>query len=140
MKPWRAITTLFLLTVLPVSASTNIQVIHGVYEARMSGYCRSITDKDAVSGASGDFRVRKGAHLTATGNRHVIFIDDGAAVTLTGQSSVVYVARGGSAIIGGTRNQVFSEPGGSVVILGQAMIASVGELELKLNRNAEGCQ
>jgi hypothetical protein len=139
MSPWKTPVLALLLAALPASANPKIQVIHGVYEARISGYCRSVTDRDAVSGTSGDFRVRKGASLTATGNRHVIYVDAGAAVKVTGQSSVVYVAKGGEATVGGTRNQVFAEPGGRVIILGQAMIATVGELDLKLNRNAEDC-
>jgi hypothetical protein len=135
--------TTLILSILaswPVAANPRVQVIHGVYEARISGYCRSITEKDAASGSSGDFRVRKGASLTATGNRHVIYVDAGASVNVTGQSSVIFVAKGGQATVGGARNQVFSEPGARVAILGQAMIATVGELELKLNRNAEDCQ
>jgi hypothetical protein len=35
---------------------------------------------------------------------------------------------------------VFTEPGGQVVIKGQAMIATVGELDLRLNRNADECR
>jgi hypothetical protein len=140
MNTWRTIVILSLLPTVPAAANSPVQVIHGVYEARISGYCRSVTDKDVISGASGDFRVRRGASLTATGNRHVIYVDAGASVTVTGQSSVIYVARGGQATVGGLRNQVFSETGGRVVILGQAMIATVGELDLKLNRNADECQ
>lgn len=135
-----AITILSLLPVLPAMANPRIQIIHGPYEARISGYCRSITERDAYSGASGDFRIRRGGSLTATGNRHVIYVDSGASVIVTGQASVIFVARGGQATVGGTRNQVFSEPGARVAILGQALIATVGELELKLNRNAEDCQ
>jgi hypothetical protein len=121
-------------------ANPQVQAIPGTYEAKLSGYCRSITERDVPSGTSGDFRVRRGASLNASGNRHVIFVEDGASAVVTGQSSVVFVARGGQATIGGKRNQVFAEPGGRVVILGQAMIATVGELDLKVNRNAEECQ
>ncbi len=104
------------------------------------GYCRSITEKDVASGPSGDFRVRRGASLNASGNRHAIFVEEGASAVVTGQSSVVYVAKGGQATVGGKRNQVFAEPGGRVMILGQASIATVSELDLKVNRNAEDCQ
>jgi hypothetical protein len=140
MKHWRIIAVLSCLPILPAAANQPVQIIHGSYEARLSGYCRSITEKDAASGASGDFRVRRGASLTATGNRHAIYVDPGASVTVTGQSSVIFVARGGQATVGGQRNQVFAEAGGRVVILGQALIATVGELDLKLNRNADECQ
>jgi hypothetical protein len=140
MKHWPTIAILSCLPAFHAAASSPVQVIHGSYEARLSGYCRSITERDAASGATGDFRVRRGGSLMATGNRHAIFVDPGASVTVTGQSSVIFVARGGLATVGGRRNQVFAEPGGRVVILGQAMIATVEELDLKLNRNAEECQ
>jgi hypothetical protein len=121
-------------------ADRGVQVIHGVYEARISGYCRNITEKDTLSGPAGDFRVQRGGGLAANGNRHVIFVDDGGVVSVTGQSSIIFVSRGGQATIGGQKNQVFMESGSRVVILGQAMIATVGELELKVNRNAEECR
>jgi hypothetical protein len=128
-------------TVLPSAAQDRaVQVIHGSYEARLSGYCKSITERDSQSGGSGDFRVRRGASLVATGNRHTIFVDEGASVTVTGQASTIFVSKGGHAVIGGQRNQVFTEPGGQVVIKGQAMIATVGELDLRLNRNADECR
>ncbi|MGL4243621.1 MAG: hypothetical protein ACRCTI_21110 [Beijerinckiaceae bacterium] len=117
-----------------------VQVIHGAYEARLSGYCRSITDRDVASGPFGDFRVRRGGSLVASGNRHTIYVDDGASVSVTGQASTVFVARGGHATIGGVRNQVFTEPGGRVVIKGQASLATVGELDLRVNRNADECR
>jgi hypothetical protein len=118
----------------------GIQVIHGPYEARISGYCRSVTERDAQSGQSGDFRVRRGGKLTASGNRHTIFVDDGAEVRVTGQANVIFVSRGGEAIIDGRRHQVFTEMGARVTILGQAAIATVGELDLRLNRHAEECR
>jgi hypothetical protein len=117
-----------------------IQVIHGTFEARISGYCRSVTERDALSGPSGDFRVRRGGTLTASGNRHTIFVDEGAAVRVTGQANVIFVSRGGEAIIDGRRHQVFTEMGARVTILGQAAIATVGELDLRLNRNADECR
>jgi hypothetical protein len=130
-----------LLAVAPLAqADRGVQVIHGAYAARISGYCRNITEKDAASGPAGDFRVRRGGSLNASGNRHVIYVDDGASVNLTGQASTVFVAKGGQAVIGGQKNQVFMEAGGKVIIHGQAMIATVGELDLKLNRNAEECR
>ncbi len=119
-----------------------IQVIHGPYEARLSGYCRSITDQDVSSGPSGDFRVRRGASLHATGKRHTIVVDDGASVRVTGNASVVFVQRGGMAVIDGSRHQVFMEAGSRVTIVGASAsgIATVGELDIKLNRNAEECR
>jgi hypothetical protein len=119
-----------------------IQVIHGPYEARLSGYCRSITDQDASSGPSGDFRVRRGASLTASGKRHTIVVDDGATVRVTGQASVVFVQRGGTALIDGRRHHVFMESGSQVTIIGSSTtgIATVGELDIKLNRNADECR
>jgi hypothetical protein len=125
---------------LPLAAADRIvQNIPGAFSARLSGYCKSITEA-GQSAVSGDFRVRRGGSLTASGNRHTIFVDEGASVTLTGQASTVFVARGGQATIGGTRNQVFAELGGRLTILGQAAIATVGELDLKLNRNADECR
>jgi hypothetical protein len=125
---------------LPLAAADRIvQNIPGAFSARLSGYCKSITES-GQSAASGDFRVRRGGSLTASGNRHTIFVDEGASVTLTGQASTVFVAKGGQAVIGGTRNQVFAELGGRLTILGQASIATVGELDLKLNRNADECR
>lgn len=125
---------------LPLSANDRVvQSIHGVYEARLSGYCKSVTEAQTVA-TSGDFRVRKGGNLTASGNRHTIFVDDGATANVTGQGSTIFVARGGLAIVGGQRNQVFTEPGGRVTVLGTVALARVGELDLKVNRNAEDCQ
>ncbi len=140
MKRALAITTFCLLHPLAAAAERPVQVIHGTFPARLSGYCKSVTEKDTHSGQTGDFRVRRGGSLIASGNRHVIFVDAGASATVTGQASIIYVARGGQATVGGQRNQIFAEPGGKVVILGQAHLATVGEFELKLNRNAEECQ
>jgi hypothetical protein len=140
MKHAIAIPLLFCV-ILPAAAQDRpVQVIHGAYAARLSGYCKSITDRETASGASGDFRVRRGASLIASGNRHTIYVDDGASVNVTGQASTIFVAKGGHAIIGGSKNQVFTEPGGRVTIQGQAMIATVGELDLRLNRNADECK
>jgi hypothetical protein len=140
MKRAFAISTLCCFLPLAAAAERPVQVIHGSYAARLSGYCKSVTEKDIQSGQTGDFRVRRGGSLIASGNRHVIFIDAGASATVTGQASIVYVAKGGQATVGGQRNQVFAEAGGKVVILGQANLATVGELDLKINRNAEECQ
>ncbi len=126
---------------LPLSAAEgNVQNIPGTFAARLSGYCRSVTEQGLAVTTSGDFRVRRGGSLTASGNRHTIYVDDGASVVLTGQASTVFVAKGGQATVGGKRNQIFAEPGGKVTIHGQASIATVGELDLKLNRNADECQ
>jgi hypothetical protein len=135
-----AIALMFALAAPAAEAQSPIQTIHGSYMAKLSGFCRSITERDASSGPWGDFRVRRGASLNASGNRHAIFIDDGASAVITGQSNVIFVAKGGQATIGGKRNQVFFEPGGRVTVVGQAMIASVAEIDLRVNPNADECQ
>jgi hypothetical protein len=140
MKQPLAIAALVLLASPLAALDRPVQVIQGSFAARMSGFCRSITDKDVTSGLSGDFRVRRGASLTASGNRHVIYVDSGATVHVTGQSSTIFVARGGEATIGGEKNQVFMESGSKVQVRGHASLAMVGELDLKLNRNAEECR
>jgi hypothetical protein len=130
-------------TTLMVAAQPSFgQVNHsaGAYEARLSGWCKSIQNTEVTSAGLGDFRVRKGGHLTATGLRQTIYVDAGGFADIIGTSSIVHVAKGGRATVAGERNQIFSENGGSVVMLGKASITMVGSLDLHVHKNATDCQ
>ena len=129
--------------VLIVTASHafgQVSQITGVYEARLSGWCKSVQSNEAIVASLGDFRVRKGGHLTATGLRQTIYVEAGGFAEVTGTSSIVHVAKGGKIIVAGERNQIFSESGGSVIIVGRAMMTVVGSLDLQVNKNATDCQ
>jgi hypothetical protein len=126
------------LSGVPV-ALAQVQQHPGVYQARLSGWCQSIDANERISAHLGDFRVRKGGYLAASGSRHAIFVEKGGVIELTGTASVVYVAKGGKATISGDKHQIYSETGASVAILGKANVAMVGALALSLNKNAADC-
>jgi hypothetical protein len=140
MKIGFALATACCLALPLAAADSAVQQIPGAYEARLSGWCRSVSELNTVAGLAGDFRVRRGGSLSASGNRHNIFVDDGGEAYVTGQASTIFVAKGGRATVGGERNQVFSEQGARVIVIGQARVAAVGEFDLKVNRNGSECQ
>ncbi|MGL4636416.1 MAG: hypothetical protein ACRCWF_10565 [Beijerinckiaceae bacterium] len=133
-----------LVTVMSVGIATaalsQVHQIPGVHEARLSGWCQSIGSEQKISANLGDFRVRKGGHLVATGVRQSIFVEDGGSVEITGTASVVYIMKGGKATIAGERNQIYAEPGSNVALLGAASWSQVSSLTLQLHRNAVSCQ
>ena len=125
---------------LTVTSKGQIQQMPGVTEARLSGWCRDVPENTARSASLGDFRVRKGASLSAAGTRQTIFVDNGGQAEITGTGSTIYVAKGGKATIGGERNQVFVERGGSIVVTGRANIRLVDGFEIVVHRNSSECQ
>lgn len=128
------------LIVTASHAFGQVSQITGAYEARLSGWCKSVQSNEVVLASLGDFRVRKGGHLTATGSRQTIYVEAGGFAEITGTSSIVHVAKGGKATVAGERNQIFSESGASVVIVGRALMTIVGSLDLQVNKNATDCQ
>ncbi len=133
--------TLAVVTAHLVTSSTIAQVQQhpGVYQARLSGWCQSIDANERISAHLGDFRVRKGGYLTASGSRHAIYVEEGGTIELTGSASVVYVAKGGRATISGDKHQIYSESGSNVAILGKANVSMVGALSLSIHKNAADC-
>ena len=118
----------------------QVQLLPGLTEARLSGWCRDVPQSSAVSASLGDFRVRKGASLSASGTRQTIFVDSGGRAEITGTGSTIYVANGGQATVGGERNQVYAERGGSVVLIGRANMKLVDGFEIVVQRNSSECQ
>jgi hypothetical protein len=132
------ISTTFIVVALPSFGQVN--QIAGAYEARLSGWCKSVQNNEVISASLGDFRVRKGGHLTATGLRQTIYVDAGGFAEIIGISSIVHIAKGGRATVAGERNQIFSENGGSVIMVGKASMTVVGSLDLQVHKNATDCQ
>jgi hypothetical protein len=125
---------------LTVVTEGQIQQLPGVTEARLSGWCRDVPENSVWSASLGDFRVRKGASLSASGTRQTIFVDNGGQAEITGTASTVYVAKGGKATVVGERHQVFAERGGSVILVGRANMKVVDGIEIVVHRNSPECQ
>jgi hypothetical protein len=132
------ISATFLVVASPSFGQVN--QIAGPYEARLSGWCKSVHSEDVLSAGLGDFRVRKGGRLTATGLRQTIYVDAGGFADIVGTSSIVHVAKGGVATVAGERNQIFSESGGRVIMVGKVFMTMVGSLDLHVHKNATDCQ
>jgi hypothetical protein len=131
---------LLFMAQLPMSSGGFSQTLQnpGSYEARLSGLCQSVSGLKNAS--IGDFRLRNGARLSASGARHTIYVDAGAEALVTGTASLVYVAKGGKATVGGERNQVIAERGGSVVLLGRVNLLTVDQLDVHVHKNSVACQ
>jgi hypothetical protein len=125
---------------LTVTSEGQIQPLAGVTEVRLSGWCRDVPDKTTVTASLGDFRVRKGGSLFATGTRQTILVESGGQAEVTGTASTVYVANGGKATIGGERSQVYAEKGGNVVFIGRVNMKLVDGFEIVVHRNSSECQ
>jgi hypothetical protein len=120
-------------------AMSQISQIVGSYEVRLSGYCRSISERDTVLARGGDYRVRRGGIVTVTGVKQSILVDSGGEVDVRGTATTVFVAKGGRAVLDGERIQVFAEPGGDVFLLGKGTITRVGELAIYPHPNSPEC-
>ncbi len=121
-------------------AFSQISQTGGVREARLSGQCQSIDDKESVTLSIGDARVRRGGTAKVTGVRQSIIVEAGGTVDIQGTASIVYVMRGGTATVSGTRNQIVSEPGGNVVVVGTALMNIVEMIEPKPHQNSNACR
>ncbi len=120
-------------------AASQVSQIVGPYEVRLSGYCRSITERDTVLARGGDYRVRRGGVVTITGVRQTVLVDAGGEVEVRGTATTVFVAKGGRATLDGERIQVFAEPGGDVFLLGRGVVTRVGELAIQTHPNSPEC-
>ncbi len=121
-------------------AASQISQTGGVREARLSGQCQSIEDKESVTLSIGDARVRRGGVAKLTGVRQSVVVEAGGNADIQGTASIVYVMRGGTATVGGTRNQIVAEPGGNVVVVGAALMNIVEMIALKPHQNGSTCR
>lgn len=121
-------------------AAAQVSQVGGVREAKLSGSCLSIDERESVTLPMGDARIRKGGVVRATGVRQSIFVDAGGAAEMLGVGSTVYVARGGKATVGGSRNQVIAEPGGSVILVGSTVMTVVDSIDLQVHQNGGECR
>jgi hypothetical protein len=121
-------------------ALSQISQIGGSSEARLSGQCQSVNDKEVMTLNMGDIRVRRGGQVRASGVRQAIYIEGGGTADVTGTGSYIYVAKGGKVTVGGERNQIITEPGGNVVLVGKAIMTVVGNIDLLVHKNSVACQ
>jgi hypothetical protein len=121
------------------SAASQVSQIFGAYEVRLSGFCRSVSERDMVLTRGGDYRVRRGGLVTVTGVRQTILVDAGGEVEVRGTATTVFVAKGGRATLDGERIQVFAEMGGDVFLMGRGVITRVGELAIQPHPNSPEC-
>ncbi len=126
--------------VAAIPAFSQISQTGGVREARLSGQCQSIDDRENVTLSIGDARVRRGGVAKVTGVRQSIIVEAGGTVDIKGTAAIVYVMRGGTATVSGTRNQIVSEPGGNVVVVGTALMNIVELIEPKPHQNSTACR
>jgi hypothetical protein len=119
--------------------ASQISQIYGPYEVRLSGYCRSVNDRDTVLARGGDYRVRRGGVVIVTGVKQTILVDAGGEVEVRGTATTVFVAKGGRATLDGERIQVFAEPGGDVFLMGRGVVTRVGELAIQTHPNSPEC-
>jgi hypothetical protein len=135
---------LFMISVLALGigrqAEAQMAFLPGDQEARLSGWCQSVETGRAVNGALGDFRVRRGGSVHATGTRQTIVVDEGGKAEVTGLASTVFVRKGGEATVSGERVSVYAEPGAKVAVSGANRLATVEHITITLNRNALACQ
>ena len=123
-----------------VPATSQISQTGGVREARLSGHCQSIDDRETVTLSIGDARVRRGGTAKVTGIKQSVVVEAGGNADLQGTASIVYVMRGGTATVGGVRNQVVAEPGGNVLVVGSALLNVVEMIDLKPHHNSNPCR
>ncbi len=121
-------------------AYSQISQTGGVREARLSGQCQSIDDRENVTLSIGDARIRRGGSAKVTGVRQSIVVEAGGNADLQGTASIVYVMRGGTATVSGTRNQIVAEPGGNVLVVGTALMNIVEMIEPKPHQNSSACR
>ncbi len=129
-----------LLLLAGVGALSQISQIGGHSEAKLSGQCQSVNDKEVMTLNMGDVRVRRGGHVRANGVRQAIYIEGGGVADVTGTASFIYVAKGAKVTVGGERNQIITEPGGNVVLVGKAIMTVVSTIDLMVHKNSVSCQ
>lgn len=141
MKKHAGVPVLVLLLLLAGGeAVSQISQFGGSSEARLSGQCQSVNNKEVLTLSLGDVRVRSGGQVRAGGVRQAIYIEAGGIADVTGTGSFIYVARGGKATVGGERNHIITETGGSVVLTGKAIITTVESIAVRVHHNSAGCQ
>jgi hypothetical protein len=118
------------------------QVSHrgGNSQARLSGSCYSVADRQITTLSVGDVRVRNGGQIRVDGVRQAIFVDAGGVADVLGSGATIYVAKGGKATVGGERNQVVAELGASVFFLGRPLMTVVETIDLQVHKNGSDCQ
>jgi hypothetical protein len=121
-------------------AVSQISQIGGSSEARLSGQCQSVNDKEVMTLNMGDIRVRRGGQVRAGGVRQAIYIEAGGMAEVTSTGSFIYVAKGAKVTVGGERNQIITEPGGNVILVGKAIMTVVGNIDLMVHKNSAACQ
>ena len=113
---------------------------HVSYDAHLSGWCQSVAEKQVVSSKIGDFRVRSGGTLSASGVRQTIFVDLGGVADVSGSGAMIYVSKGAKVTVSGERNQVFLARGGNIILQGKAILTMVEEFNLQVHKNSIECQ
>jgi hypothetical protein len=129
-----------LLLIAANSAVSQVSHRGGNSQARLSGSCYSIADRQPNALSVGDVRVRKGGQIKVDGVRQAIFIDAGGVADVSGSGATIYVMKGGKATVGGERNQVVAELGASVFFLGRPLMTVVETIDLQVHKNGSDCQ
>jgi hypothetical protein len=129
-----------LLLVAAQVATSQVSQRGGNSQARLSGSCYSIADKQTNALSVGDVRVRKGGQIKVDGVRQAIFVDAGGVADVSGSGATIYVLKGGKATVGGERNQVVAELGASVFFLGRPLMTVVETIDLQVHKNGAECQ
>jgi hypothetical protein len=142
MKPGFVIIGSVVCLLMTALGSANSQVSHrgGNSQARLSGSCYSIADRQPNALSVGDVRVRKGGQIKVDGVRQAIFVDAGGVADVVGAGATIYVMKGGKATVGGERNQVVAEQGASVFFLGRPLMTVVETIDLQVHKNGADCQ
>jgi hypothetical protein len=130
----------WLLLVAADNAASQVSHRGGNSQARLSGSCYSIADRQTSALSVGDVRVRKGGQIKVDGVRQAIFVDAGGVADVSGSGATIYVVKGGKATVGGERNQVVAEQGASVFFLGRPLMTVVETIDLQVHRNGSDCQ
>ena len=129
-----------LLLMAADSAVSQVSHRGGNSQARLSGSCYSITDRQPNTLSVGDVRVRKGGQIKVDGVRQAIFVDAGGVADVSGSGATIYVVKGGKATVGGERNQVVAEQGASIFFLGRPLMTVVETIDLQVHKNGLDCQ
>jgi hypothetical protein len=122
------------------SGLAQVAQIPGSLDAKLSGYCESVSNARTGNGSIGDFRVKRGGQVTVNGVRQTIFIEEGGSADIRGSASLVYVAKGGNATIAGERNTVYAERGGNVITVGKVTMNVVEAIKLQLHQGGTSCR
>ncbi len=139
-RPRIAAAALAAAVVAATPAHSQISQTGGVRQARLSGLCQSVENRESVTLSIGDARIRRGGTAKVTGVRQSVVVEAGGTADVQATASVIYVMRGGTATIGGSRNQVVAEPGGNVVVVGTALMNIVETIDLKPHEGSSSCR